>query len=66
MWQVYSCIAIAVIVVSVLWVSCIDYIHTNYPNYKGDMQGFNFDDEDKEQEDVHWGENVEVVDDKNK
>ena len=58
MWQVYSCMAVAVIIVSVLWVSGIDYMHTNYPNYKGNGQGLNFDDE---KEDVQWGENVEVI-----
>jgi len=63
MWQVYSCIAVAVIIVSVLWVSGIDYMHKNYPDYKGDFRGFDFDDEDEEQEDVQWGENVEVIDD---
>lgn len=62
MWQVYSCMAVAVIAVSVLWVNGITNMHKNHPDYKGDelFGGFDFDDE---KEDVQWGENVEVIDD---
>ena len=63
MWQVYSCIIVSVIIVSVLWVNGIANMHKNHPDYKGDFRGFDFDDEDDEQEDVQWGENVEVIDD---
>lgn len=36
MWQVYSCIAVSVIILSILWVSRIDYMRKNHPDYKGE------------------------------
>ena len=63
MWQVYLSIGVAVIAVSVLWANGIANMHKNHPDYKGEdfLGGFDFD--DKEVEDVLWGENVEVIDD---
>lgn len=50
MWQVYVLTGIVTIVVAFLWVSGIDYMNKNHPDYKGDQNGFNFDDEDKDEE----------------
>ena len=53
MWQVYSCMAVAVIIVSVLWVNGITNMHKNHPNYKGeDFSGFDFDDEEEVDNDL--------------
>jgi hypothetical protein len=49
MWKVYVLMGIVVVVVAFLWVSAIDYMQENYPDYKGGKQeGFDFDDEIKD------------------
>lgn len=49
MWKVYFLLGIVVIVVALLWVSGIDYMQKNYPDYKGgNNDGFDFDDEIKD------------------
>ena len=48
MWMVYLTMAIVVILISYFWASGIDYMHKNYPDYKGTGQGLNFDD------DIDW------------
>ena len=50
MWEVYLIIALVVIVVSVLWTQGIANMHKNHPDYKGDQDGFNFDNKEDEQE----------------
>jgi hypothetical protein len=46
--------AVAVIIVSVLWVNGITNMHKNHPDYKGDelFGGFNFDDEEEVDNDL--------------
>lgn len=48
MWIVYTTMAIVVILISYFWASGIDYMHKNYPDYKGNGTGLNFDD------DIDW------------
>jgi hypothetical protein len=49
MWKVYLLLGIVVVIIALMWVSAIDYIHENYPDYKGGKQeGFDFDDEIKD------------------
>jgi hypothetical protein len=49
MWKVYLLLGIVVIIVALLWVSGIDYMQKNYPDYKGSSNsGFDFDDEIKD------------------
>ena len=43
MWQVYVLTGIVTIVVAFLWVSGIDYMKENHPEYKGNQDGFDFD-----------------------
>ena len=50
MWQVYVGMAVVVLVVTFFWVSGIDYMRQNHPDYKGDQDGFNFDDKEEENE----------------
>ena len=47
MWIVYVVMFLVVTVVSLLWVSGIDYMQKNHPDYKGDelFGGFDFDDD---------------------
>lgn len=45
MWIVYVVMFLVVTVVSLLWVSGIDYMQKNHPDYKGDGIGFDFDDD---------------------
>ena len=46
MWQVYLIMFIAVVIISVLWVSGITNMHEKYPDYKGEeFTGFDFDDD---------------------
>ena len=47
MWIVYLVMFLVVTVVSLLWVSGIDYMQKNHPDYKGDelFGGFDFDDD---------------------
>jgi len=53
MWQVYSCMVVSVIIVSVLWVNGITNMHKNHPNYKGEeFNGFDFDDEEEVDNDL--------------
>ena len=49
MWIVYLVMFLVVTVISLLWVSGIDYMQKNHPDYKGDelFGGFDFDDEDE-------------------
>ena len=46
MFLVYNYVGMAVIVlvITFFWVSGIDYMRQNHPDYKGDQDGFNFDD----------------------
>ena len=48
MWKVYGIMFLVVIVISLLWVRGITDIHGKHPDYKGNGDGFNFDDEIKE------------------
>jgi len=47
MWIVYVVMFLVVTVISLLWVSGIDYMQKNHPDYKGDelFGGFDFDDD---------------------
>ena len=48
MWEVYVIMFMVVIVLSILWVKCIINTHEKYPDYKGNQDGFDFDDEIKD------------------
>ena len=48
MWQVYVLMGIVTIVVAFLWVQGIVYMQENHPEYKGNQDGFDFDDEIKD------------------
>jgi hypothetical protein len=49
MWQVYVLLGLVTIVVAFLWISGIDYMKENHPEYKGSSNsGFDFDDEIKD------------------
>ena len=48
MWEVYVIMAIVLIVLSILWVKCIINTQEKYPDYKGNQDGFDFDDEIKD------------------
>lgn len=43
MWQVYVLMAGVVAMISLMWVSAIDYMKENHPEYKGGQDGFDFD-----------------------
>lgn len=47
MWIVYVVMFLVVTVISLLWVSGIDYMQKNHPDYKGGelFGGFDFDDD---------------------
>ena len=46
MWIVYLVMFLVVTVISLLWVSGIDYMQKNHPDYKGEeLSGFDFDDD---------------------
>ena len=47
---VFSIIMAILFPLSYFWVRGIDYMNKNHPDYKGDQNGFNFDDEDKDEE----------------
>lgn len=42
---IYVTIAIVVFLISYFWVSGIDNMHKKYPDYKGNQDGFDFDDD---------------------
>ena len=46
MLEVYGLMSFVVIGLSSLWVKGITDIHENHPDYKGNGEEFNFDDED--------------------
>jgi hypothetical protein len=45
MLEVYGLMAFVVIGLSALWVRGISNTHENHPDYKGNGEGFDFDDE---------------------
>ena len=45
MWKVYGIMFLVVVVISVFWVRGITDMHEKHPDYKGDDEGFDFDDE---------------------
>jgi hypothetical protein len=42
---IYLLLGIVIIIVAILWVRGIDYMQKNHPDYKGNQDGFDFDDE---------------------
>jgi len=48
MWKVYGVMFLIVVGISILWVRGITDTHEKHPDYKGDDEGFDFDDEIKE------------------
>lgn len=48
MWKVYVLMGVAIIVTSLLLVSGIDSMKKNHPDYRGNQDGF--DDEENEEE----------------
>lgn len=48
MWRVYLLEFVIVVIVGLLWANGISSMHKKYPNYKGNGEGFNFDDEDND------------------
>ena len=46
MFVAFGIIFIVVLPIALLWVRCIDYMHKNHPNYKGEDL-FGEDEEDK-------------------
>jgi len=48
MWKVYTIMTIVVIILSILWVKGITDRHEEHPDYKGNHDGFDFDDEIKD------------------
>ena len=48
MLEVYGLMAFVVIGLSSLWVRGITNIHEKHPDYKGNSEGFDFDDKNRE------------------
>ena len=48
MWKVYVIMVMVVIVLSILWVKGITDRHEEHPDYKGNQNGFDFDDKKEE------------------
>lgn len=46
MWIVYLLEFVIVLIVALLWVNGIASMHEEHPEYKGNGEGFNLDDED--------------------
>lgn len=53
MWEVYTIMAIVVIILSILWTKGITDMHEEHPDYKGEDlfgNGFNFDDKEEKKD----------------
>lgn len=58
MWIVYLVMFVFVAIISYLWVSAIDHMKKNYPNYKGeDFLNWGENEMKKETETNEWDDN---------